>query len=138
MDINDHKKTIQSILQLISYSVQKEEYLNTNQKDPHEFFIDLIQSIFIENTMPNSIAAPYDHSTFENFKDSYFQNNPENLYEPITLFTMKKKIYACQHYHSNYEGHTMLELSLNMNSKTIEDLINKLQCLAQLKYHFHL
>ena len=113
------------LLQAISQTIQKEEYLYREQKDPHEFFIDLIQSICIENTLPNSLIAPYDHSTFENFRKLYFDNNPETFYGPITLFTMKKKIYTCQHSYSQYEGHTMYELSIDGNNQeSIQDLIN--------------
>ena len=41
-DISVHSCTIENLLQAISQTIQKEEYLNREQKDPHEFFIDLI------------------------------------------------------------------------------------------------
>lgn len=124
-EINIQSNNIGNILHALSHTLQKNIYLNKQQKDPHEFLIDIIQSITIENALPNSIAQPYNHSSIQNYKTSFFQNNPEVLFGPLTLFIMKKKTYECQHTSILYEGHLIYELSINTKEKeTIEYMIN--------------
>ena len=125
-DIRIHSNTIEHMLQVLKDVTQKNMYANKEQKDPHEFLLDIIQCIHIENALPNSIGTSLvQDGIYEHFRLSYFQNNPENFCVPITLFTMKTKRYECEHSCIEYEGHSMYEVEIIQNGgTTIEDMIH--------------
>ena len=117
--------TMKNILDTMSREMEKEVYLMRNQEDPHEFLTDIFQCIVRENAIRNAIAPVLNHSgTFEDFKKTYFENNPCDIFRPITLFTSVVRKYACKHSNKMYQSHSMYELEVDPEISRIQELLN--------------
>lgn len=123
VDRKIYRTTIDQILDTVAFVMDKIEYTNRNQKDPHEFLTDLLRSITTEIVLNNKPPALDSSGTFEQFLNTYFQNNPKDIFKPMTLFTMKKKTYECSHSSIEYEGEWAYGLQLEHEQK-VENMLN--------------